>query len=117
MAETEIQPERKAQVYVIEQQAFDYLPATTYGDLVFMEVKRLAPYAPSMPDAWNKDALRLVRRDLASYVPGYDYIIPTGAPARMVVVGAVLREKGPRHRVLGWDARTQRYLEYVVDFG
>lgn len=103
-----------AAVYIVEQQPFDYTPATTYGRLVFLDTQRLAPAAPNAPDTWNRQVLHGIRRDLSGYVPGYDYIVPTGAPARMLVVGMVLAEKGKMHRMLGWDNRQRRYLEYII---
>ena len=107
----------KPKVFVLEQQPFDYSPATAYGELTFLKSSRLAPSAPGAPDNWNKGVVSSLRKELADYVPNLDYIVPTGAPNRLVVVGMLLRELGPRHRLLGWDARTQRYLEYIVEVG
>lgn len=101
-------------VYVIEQQPFDYTPAMTFGEVKFMEPRKLAPVAPSDPGTWNKAVMAQMRKELADYVPGYDFIIPTGAPNRMMLAGMVLAEKGKSHKILGWDARTQRYLEYRI---
>lgn len=109
---TEKKPVKR--VYVIEQQPFDYTPATVYGELTFLESERLAPHAPNSPNTWNEKVLHQIRKDLAAYVPGYDYIIPTGAPYRMLLVGMVLASRGKQHRILGWDNRQHRYLEYVV---
>lgn len=103
-----------ATVYVVEQQPFDYSPATVYGQLSFMESKKLAPMSPNAPDRWNANILAQIRKDLMDYVPGVDLILPTGAPTRMVLVGMVLAEKGSKHRLLGWDGHSQRYLEYVI---
>lgn len=111
-----IQVARKSpKVFVIEQQPFDYTPATVYGELVFMDSERLAPSAPNAPDTWNKTVLHSLRREISSYIPGYDYIVPTGAPSRMLVVGMLLAEKGRSHKMLGWDNRQRRYLEYVIN--
>lgn len=102
-------------VFIIEQQPFDYTPATTFGELVFIESEPLAPHAPNAPDRWNKTVIHGIRRELANYVPNYDYVVPTGAPSRMLVVGMVLAEKGKTHKMLGWDRRQRRYLEYIIN--
>lgn len=111
-----MQDEVKARprVYVVEQQPFDYLPAQAYGDLLFMETQKLAPDAPGAGTDWNMKILQQIRAELSQYVADRDFLIPTGSPVKLLAVGAVLKEKGPRHNVLGWDARTQRYLHYVV---
>jgi hypothetical protein len=114
-----MQPERavdrKARVFVLEQQPFDYSPAKAYGELVFLNTKKLAPASTGAPDTWNNDVVHSLRKELSDYISDIDYIIPTGSPSRMVTVGAVLASKGKRHRILGWDARTQRYLEYIIN--
>lgn len=102
-------------VFIVEQQPFDYTPATTYGELVFLDSEQLAPHAPNAPDRWNKTVLHSLRKELSTYVPNYDYVVPTGAPARMLVVGMLLAEKGKIHKMLGWDNRQRRYLEYIIN--
>jgi hypothetical protein len=104
----------RSRVYVVEQQPFDYSPAQVFGDPIFMEVQKLAPDAPGAGTGWNSRILQQIRRELSSYVAGIDFLIPTGAPAKLMVVGAVLKEHGPNHNILGWDAKTQRYLHYIL---
>jgi hypothetical protein len=101
-------------VYVVEQQPFDYGPAAAYGEIKYLEKRKFAPASPSAPDTWNKTSIHRIRQELSSYVPWYDYIVPTGSPTKMLVVGMVLAEKGQNHRLLGWDARSRRYLEYHI---
>jgi hypothetical protein len=102
-------------VYIIEQQPFDYTPATSYGELVFMHTPRLAPAAPNAPGLWNKSVIHQLRHELVDYIAGFDYIVPTGGPIRMLLVGMILPEKGKRHKMLGWENRTKRYIEYVIE--
>jgi len=111
-----MQDEAKARprVYVVEQQPFDYAPASVYGEPIFMDVQKLAPEATGAGNGWNTKILQQIRRELSQYVPGHDFLIPTGAPIKLLVVGAVLKEKGPTHNILGWDGRSQRYLHYVM---
>lgn len=102
-------------VYVIEQQPFDYNPAAKFGTLFFMNNMKLAPTSPNDNNTWNDRLLRTIRKELADYQPGKDYVIPTGSPAKMLVAGMVLGSIGTVHRLLGWDARAQHYVEYVVN--
>lgn len=103
-------------VYVVEQQPYDYASAEAFGKVHFMEPRKLAPRAPSETEYWNKGVVHSIRKELAEYVPAYDFVIPTGQPSRIMVVGMVLASLGQVHKILGWDNRTQRYLEYVIDF-
>ena len=103
--------ERKPRVFVIEQLPFDYRAADAFGEVYFFQTTaRLAPDAPT--EQWNATIIHGLRRELAGYIAGIDWIVPTGAPERMVLVGMLLAERGERHNLLKWDARTQRYVPY-----
>jgi len=112
---------RKPIVFIVEHQPFDYSHAETYGDFQVLKADKLAPNAPD--DDHNTDVLASLRRQLGQYSPGYDYVIPTGAPSRIMVIGMLLAERvdeymrrsgGNIHNILGWDAKTQRYLNYKL---
>src|SRR5688572_10084517 len=100
--------------YVVEQQAFDYSAAEAFGNLRFVEAKPLAPQSPGAPDTWNRNVVHQLRKEFSDYMPGYDFVIPTGSPSRMMLSGMLLAEKGKKHKILKWDGRTQRYLQYDV---
>lgn len=101
-------------VYVVEQQAYDYTSAEVFGELRFIEAKPLAPQSPGAPDTWNRGVVHQIRKELAEYMAGYDFVVPTGSPSRMILAGMLLAEKGKKHKILKWDGRTQRYLQYDV---
>lgn len=107
--------DNKPTCYVIEQQAFDYSAAASFGVLKFIESKQLAPQSPNAPDTWNRGVVHQLRSELRDYLPGFDYVIPTGSPSRILAVGMILAEKGKKHRILKWDGRTSRYLQYDVN--
>lgn len=101
-------------VWVIEKMPHDYTPARVYAeDIRQIVADKLVPNAPD--DSWNADAVRQLRRAFADYIPGLDYIIPTGSPVRMLTTGLLLKELGDVHNFLGYDARTNRYLLYRID--
>jgi len=102
-------------VYVVDQQPFDYSPAAAFGTLYFMRSVRLAPSAPNDRNEWNTNAIKQLRGELRDYIPGRDYVIPTGAPTKMLLVGMLLAQLGPTHKLLGWDARAQKYHCYELE--
>lgn len=105
---------RKPLVFVVDHQPHDYTPANAFGTLVFIDTQRLAPVAPGFNGTWNSDITGLIRKKMADYTPGFDFIIPTGSPIKIMLVAMIANEKGKRHQILGWDARTQRYLQFNI---
>ena len=107
---------RTPRVFIAEHQPFDYSHAGTYGEFVTLKADKLAPNAPD--DDFNRAVVEDLRRQMFYYIPGFDYLIPTGAPSRIALVAMLADEKSPDQRVfhnlLGWDAKTQRYLNYKV---
>lgn len=100
-------------VWVVEQAAFDYSPALVFGkEICPIVVDRLTPNADA---SWHNKTIHQMRRAFADYIPGIDYVIPTGQPVRMMLAAMVLRERGGRHNLLGWDDKTQRYFLYQLD--
>lgn len=100
-------------VWVVEQGAFDYSPARVFGDEI--RVLTADKMTPNADASWHARVIQQMRRELSSYIPGIDFIIPTGRPVRMMLVAMILREKGERHKLLGWDDKTQRYFLYELD--
>lgn len=101
-------------IWVIEQGQFDYSPALVYGGEI--RVLQAEPLTPNAPAAnWHAKVIQQMRRSFADYIPGIDFVIPTGRPVRMMLAAMIMRERGPRHNLLGWDDRTQRYFVYELD--
>lgn len=114
----ETEPAKRPRVYVIAQQPLDFTPATAFGDVQFLPDVKFAPTPPQgARDTWNQGVIATLKRSLSEYMPGYDYIVPTGNPVKMVMVGAIIAEKGDIHKFLGWEPRSQRYLEYTLETG
>jgi hypothetical protein len=100
-------------VWVVEQGDFDYTPALVFGsELRLIVADRLSPNADP---SWHAKVIQQMRKSFASYVPAYDYVIPTGRPVRMMLAAMIMRERGARHNLLGWDDKTQRYFLYELD--
>lgn len=100
-------------VWVVEQGEFDYSPARVFGsDIRVITADKLTPNADA---SWHAKVIQQMRKDFAGYIPGIDFVIPTGRPVRMMLAAMVMRERGDRHKLLGWDDRTQRYFLYELD--
>lgn len=96
-------------VYIVSQQPFDYGPAADFGVLYFMKPLKLAPTVAGDGGRYNQSKISTARKELQDYRPGVDYIVPTGSPAGLLVVGMVLGHMGQSHKMLQWDAQNQKY--------
>ncbi len=100
-------------VWVVEQGEFDYSPARVFGDEIrLITADKLTPNADA---SWHAKVIQQMRKDFSAYIPGVDFVIPTGRPVRMMLAAMIMRERGDRHKLLGWDDRTQRYFLYELD--
>lgn len=100
-------------VWVVEQGAFDYSPALVFGgEIRLIQADKLSPNADA---TWHNSTIHQMRRAFSEYIPGIDFVIPTGRPVRMMLAAMIMRERGERHKLLGWDDKTQRYFLYEID--
>jgi hypothetical protein len=111
--------EQRPTVFITEGRSLDFSPATVYGKIHVMELGRPMPYTEGLPNhlAVNSALITRIKKELSNYIPGLDLVCPTGAPVIMTAVGVVLGSINGRHRMLGWDNFTRRYIEYVVEGG
>lgn len=88
----------------------DYSPAAEFGDLVFVTGfnDRLSPHPNSLN---NPQIVNRIKQSLSAFKRG-DYLICTGAPAHMLICGAVLGDK--LEKMLVWDNRETRYFEMKI---
>lgn len=83
-----------------------YDKAKEFGEVVFLTQNDLA-YDPS-PDAFNKGLIKRIDYLLEKYNPGRDYILLSGSPAIILLVGTLL-DNDVEHLVLRWDNRVYEY--------
>lgn len=106
--------DRSPIAWVLEQGEYDYSPAKAFAqDIRLVVADRLTPNAPDAH--WHKRSIQQMRRAFADYVPGVDFVIPTGQPVRMMLAAMIMKERGDVHNMLGWDPKTARYLLYRLD--
>lgn len=87
---------------------FDILPAAEYG-----EIKVLMPASFSLFQ--TSELIRQLRNELVDYdFARGDCIVPTGDPAIIFTVGAVLSEQHRKMRLLKWEKSVNRYVPVEV---
>ena len=109
---------KKPTVWVIKEQMtrtetgsipMDYSKAMDYGDLKFITTHDIPLYggASSTQDGWNEDVAAFA----SQYDPDHDFIITTGQPMAIFMVGWILallhHEKDPQFLV--WRREENRY--------
>ena len=89
----------------------DYTPAVQFGDLVFVSGihDRLSPHPNSLN---NANIMKRVCSALDQFEPD-DYLVCSGSPAMMAIVGNLLGEK--LHNVLIWDNRESKYFNLELE--
>lgn len=100
-----------SQVFISQEVAsVDYTPAIEFGDLVFVTSAndRLSPHQHSLN---NVNIMDKIRHELSNFNED-DFLVCTGAPANMVLCGAVLGSK--LKKMLVWDNRMNNYFEVKI---
>lgn len=111
----------KPTVWVVKEQmmrgdlgsvAMDYSPAMKFGDIEFITHHDL-PLHPhsSVRNSWALDVLEFVNK----YDPHRDYLVATGQPMAILMVGYYLGMAGKAPQFLVW--RPAENLYRVVGFG
>lgn len=103
--------ENDSKVFVVFEGPHDYTPALAYGEIVFMTDREYSGVKGSLRDG---RVVHSMRRCLADYVPGKDFVIPTGSPMHIGVAFMLLAERGKSHKVLHWTNQLKRYNEVIV---
>lgn len=99
-----------SRVWVVQEGNNDYASAEEFGEVRFITHADLR----AMPDSkQNRHVEADIRKFKAEYLPGTDYIIPTGNP--MVVALATLSLATVPHKFLKWDGRRQAYIPFTLN--
>jgi hypothetical protein len=105
----------KPKVWVIKEQMLrgdigpipmDYSKALGFGDLHFITTHDLPVYGrSSVQDQWKTDVVKFVHE----YDEMADYIITTGQPMAILMVGWIMGRAGKVPRFLVWRREENRY--------
>jgi hypothetical protein len=99
-----------SKVWVLQENRHnDYAPAQEWGEVEFITKNDLTPFNKSASTINFMYDLGIF---LSKYVPGVDFIIPTGNPIAMIKMGMELPVG--EHKFLKWDQRRNTYYEHRV---
>ena len=99
---------------VQEQPQYDYSAAERYGDVTFVSAFDLSPMAQSLR---NKEIMAAMRKAMSDYIPGIDYILPSGSPINIAAIMMLAGRMGSKHKILKWDNRSNSYAEVILEIG
>jgi len=96
-----------------ERSTFDYSPAESYGELVFLTSRDVSPIKDSLV---NQSIWLEIGNKLIGFSPGTDFVLPSGSPIitgiAFFIVGlkfqAEMKSVGEL-KVLRWSSRDSRY--------
>jgi hypothetical protein len=93
---------------------FTYEKANAFGEVVFLADSDLL--TEPCPPKINDRLVSIVFKNLCNYNPGYDYILLSGSPAMILLVGTLL-DNEVDHLVLRWDNRNHEYRVTSLNLG
>lgn len=102
-----------SKVWVVQEGNNDYAPAEEFGEVRFITHADLRAMAGSKQ---NLHVEADIRKFKAEYIPGTDYIIPSGNPmvVALVTMSLASLSKGPQ-KFLKWDGRRTGYIPFTLN--
>ena len=98
-------------VWVIQEGRNDYSMAEEYGEVNFITDDDFSPMKTSAQNDRVKSDMRKFRSD---YIPGIDFIIPTGNPI-VSAIAVMSLSKDRNHNFLKWDGRRACYIPFTLN--
>ena len=89
----------------------DYDKAAHFGDVIFCTQQEHRP-EPAPPEI-NSGVYHDIKKKMAEYLPGVDYILLTGSAIPNLMAGSLL-QKGVAHNILKWSNRDKEYKIHKV---
>ena len=89
-------------------------PLADYGEVIYLTDKEHAP-EPTLP-RYNDEVYEEMKRKMADYVQGTDFIVLTGSAMPNVLIGVIIAKMKGEHRFLKWSNRDQRHNIHTVRF-
>lgn len=89
----------------------DYSPAEEFGDVQFISRTDTSRQQNS---SINDGVLESMRHMARLYRAGMDYIVLTGSPLAIFMVGVAMAEVGKPAQILLWDRRTSNYRPVTI---
>lgn len=102
---------KKPRVFVArENPDFNYAPAETFGEVVFLTDREYTGNPNSLSD---QNTLRAMDEKLANFDPLSDYMVLTGSPITIGYAGYKILSLNRPVQFLRWDNRAARYDRVV----
>jgi len=100
-------------VFVSQDNDFNYAAAEEFGLVVFLSNREIVPYSGS---AQNLATIHGIEsRVAADYLPGIDYLLPSGGVLSIAHMLSAAFKKPGTHQLLKWDRRAERYFVYKMN--
>lgn len=96
-------------VWVLQEGNNNYAPAQEFGEVRFITTGDLR----SMDGQQNSAVYADIRKFLAQYAQGLDYIIPAGNPMLASLLSMSLASGN--HKFLKWDGRIASYIPFILN--
>ncbi|WP_373081940.1 hypothetical protein [Zhongshania sp.] len=103
-----------AKVFVTQEaHRYNYAPAEAFGEVHFITQKEMSTVGNSRI---NEQIALDIKRFLAGYIPGTDYLITSGNPITGAQIMMSLGRKfgDCEHNMLKWDSASRQYLNHKV---
>jgi len=103
----------QGRVFVTQEQAhLNYAQAEEYGDVVFCSMDDIPTVKGSLRTG---KYIEEIRKRMAEYQPGVDYLMPAGSPVNIATVMMLAGRIGSTHNILKWDNRSHTYSKVVLE--
>jgi len=100
-----------SKVFITQEGNHNYTEAQEFGEVIFLTSSEFSPIPTSLK---NSDIIKEIRKNMSDYIPGIDYIMPSGSPIAIGVTFMIAREKGATVNILKWDNHYRRYNSIIV---
>lgn len=103
----------KHKVFVLHDAPFDFAPAEKWGEVHFITKAQLRSHQQAGGNAQVKAD---INKFLREYRAGEDFIVLTGDPLAMWLLGASIEAAMPNqtHKILKWNARRADYTLFSL---
>jgi hypothetical protein len=112
----------RSKVFIVKEQVrrdatgpvpMDYTPAFKYGDVEFITSFDLPLHQNgTLTGVWMKD----VRKFLQRFDPENDWIVLTGSPLAIFIVGLLMGRSEKIPRILVWKREIDQYIPYTINW-
>lgn len=96
-------------VWVVQEGKNDYAAAEQHGVVKFITKEELV----SVGEEQNRMVAQDVRRFKSEYIPGVDFLVPSGNPMISALVAMSLPPG--KHKWLKWDGRRSVYSKFTIE--